>query len=304
MKCENCDCEHDGSYGSGRFCSAKCARSFSTVHSNKEKIKTICCTICHDNVIVKKQVALNNFICKECRHKLKIGKSNKCSICGDTVLYKTGGCKNEFCTKHPLKQIKTLIKYFGFDKNKLGTHDVEIEFDRIRNILFNDYWNDNMTSTDLGKKYNYPSPCNLTGKVFKYLNIPIRNLKDAIHLNYLSGKMNIMNGYHTCKEEWHKTWDGYDVFLRSSYETDFANELDKNQIHYEVESLRIKYFDTQLNKYRCAVPDFYIPSTNTIYEIKSTWTYNAQNMKDKFEQYKKMGYTCILVLNHVEIKII
>jgi len=29
-KCENCRNEHDGSYGSGRFCSSKCARGFST----------------------------------------------------------------------------------------------------------------------------------------------------------------------------------------------------------------------------------------------------------------------------------
>jgi len=36
MKCENCDNEHDGSYGSGRFCSVKCARSFSTKNKRKE----------------------------------------------------------------------------------------------------------------------------------------------------------------------------------------------------------------------------------------------------------------------------
>ena len=28
--CENCKNEHDGQYGSGRFCSSKCARGFST----------------------------------------------------------------------------------------------------------------------------------------------------------------------------------------------------------------------------------------------------------------------------------
>ena len=28
MKCENCGKEHDGSYGSGRFCSKLCAHSF------------------------------------------------------------------------------------------------------------------------------------------------------------------------------------------------------------------------------------------------------------------------------------
>jgi hypothetical protein len=30
MKCENCEANHNGSLGSGRFCSIKCSRSFST----------------------------------------------------------------------------------------------------------------------------------------------------------------------------------------------------------------------------------------------------------------------------------
>jgi len=36
MICENCNKEHDGSYGSGRFCSCKCARGFSTKTKRKE----------------------------------------------------------------------------------------------------------------------------------------------------------------------------------------------------------------------------------------------------------------------------
>ena len=35
--CELCNKEHDGTYGSGRFCCAKCARSFST-HNKREEI--------------------------------------------------------------------------------------------------------------------------------------------------------------------------------------------------------------------------------------------------------------------------
>ena len=35
-KCEYCNKSHDGSYGSGRFCSAKCARGFSTSVKRKE----------------------------------------------------------------------------------------------------------------------------------------------------------------------------------------------------------------------------------------------------------------------------
>ena len=30
LNCENCQSQHEGSYGSGRFCTPKCARSFST----------------------------------------------------------------------------------------------------------------------------------------------------------------------------------------------------------------------------------------------------------------------------------
>ncbi len=34
--CENCKEEHDGNYGSGRFCSCKCARGFSTKNKRNE----------------------------------------------------------------------------------------------------------------------------------------------------------------------------------------------------------------------------------------------------------------------------
>ena len=36
MLCENCQKDHDGSYATGRFCSAKCSRGFSTKSKRKE----------------------------------------------------------------------------------------------------------------------------------------------------------------------------------------------------------------------------------------------------------------------------
>lgn len=36
MKCETCGKNHDGSYGSGRFCCQACARSFATSKNRKE----------------------------------------------------------------------------------------------------------------------------------------------------------------------------------------------------------------------------------------------------------------------------
>ena len=67
-----------------------------------------------------------------------------------------------------------------------------------------------------------------------------------------------------------------------------------------MENFRIEYFDSNQNKFRVAIPDFYLPRTNTIIEIKSTRTYDKQNMIDKSNQYKKLGYKFKLILDHKE----
>ena len=41
MICENCNSSHDGSYGAGRFCSPKCARSFATSKKRNDINKKI-----------------------------------------------------------------------------------------------------------------------------------------------------------------------------------------------------------------------------------------------------------------------
>lgn len=97
------------------------------------------------------------------------------------------------------------------------------------------------------------------------------------------------------------TWDGKKVFYRSSYELKFSEELDKARIQYEVEPFRILYYDSVKEKVRSAIPDFYLPDTNEIIEIKSTWTYNKQNMRDKFKAYREAGYKPKLILNMKEV---
>ena len=70
-----------------------------------------------------------------------------------------------------------------------------------------------------------------------------------------------------------------------------------------MEFKHIKYWDSQKQEYRCAIPDFYIPSINTIIEIKSNYTLDKQNMIDKFKAYKKLGYNCKLICEHKELEI-
>ena len=61
MICENCGSNHNGSYGSGRFCSSKCARGFST-KNNREEI----------NKKVSKTLGGKDYKCKE-KHCLYCG---------------------------------------------------------------------------------------------------------------------------------------------------------------------------------------------------------------------------------------
>lgn len=84
---------------------------------------------------------------------------------------------------------------------------------------------------------------------------------------------------------------------------DYAKELDEQKIRYDVECFHIKYFDTIRNEYRCSIPDFYLIDSNTIVEIKSEFTLDIQNMKDKFKSYNNLGYNTKLILEHKEVDI-
>ena len=132
-------------------------------------------------------------------------------------------------------------------------------------------------------------------------NFPIRGWSKACINSWLQNKLNNDNKENQYKQQWHITWNNKEVYLRSSYELDYAKELDKHQIDYEVEFKHIKYWNSLKQEYRCAIPDFYIPSTNTIVEIKSNWTLNIQNMKDKMKAYKDLGYNFKLICDHKEI---
>ena len=147
MICKNCGKEHDGSYGSGKFCSKKCAKSYST-KKIKGQLKEAKCIECGKIIYIDKRASLKTCKCNECHEKIK------CKICGREYNINGEGCQNEFCKHHNPQHFKSLIKYFGFDKSKYGTIYVEEEYNRIRDLLFDLYWNKNLSSSDLAKKFN------------------------------------------------------------------------------------------------------------------------------------------------------
>ena len=93
-----------------------------------------------------------------------------------------------------------------------------------------------------------------------------------------------------------------DSAVGSTFECHCFLRLDECKIPYFYEKVRIKYFDTQRNKERVAVPDFYLPETKELVEIKSSWTLKGkvQEMKDKFKAYREQGYNPKLILDKVE----
>ena len=299
--CENCGKEHDGSYGSGRFCCDKCSRSFSGKHFYRDRFKHVKCCRCGNDFPVYSNVS-NKTMCDDCIDYTK--HRSTCKICGSEYDSRCG-CQNTFCKKHTMQQIKTLIKYFGFDDTKLGSSDAEKEFYRVRDMLYDLYWNKGMSSTDLARMFNYCSePTNITQKFFKgYLDIPVKSLSYSTVENFENGKLGNqeIETQYVCG--WHTAWNGKEVYLRSSYELDYAKELDDMRVEYDVECLRIKYFDSIRGLYRCAVPDFYIPSQNLIVEIKSDWTLNKQEMIDKRKAYLEQGYKFKLILEHKEVEL-
>ena len=77
------------------------------------------------------------------------------------------------------------------------------------------------------------------------MDIPTKTISQSVKEAILNGVIDYSNVHNNSyKQSYHISWDNKNVFLRSSYEEDFANYLDENKILYEVEKLRITYFDT------------------------------------------------------------
>lgn len=300
-KCQHCGKELDWEHRNNKYCSSSCAAS----ENNKGVIR-------NPNGINGEKITTSNIERNDNKtsrihnklllkySELKIPKINPgcCPICGEYH------CENEFCKTHNFQQLISLVNHLNFDPEVIGTKNVFSEFERVRELVYDLYWNQRKSGIELEQLFNY-------GKftiydVLSYLEIPRRTAGDAVKNSILTGRSNIANSNNSMfsnNQCWHTTWFGEKVFLRSSYEIDYAKELDSNKILYQVESIRLEYFDTLLNKTRIAVPDFYLPNTNEIVEIKSDFTLDIQEMLDKFGAYKNLGYIPKLILEHKEVSL-
>ena len=301
-----------------KFCCFKCSVEY---RRNRSTSVTKPCLVCGKPVTKGRSEAerLPNFFC--CRshattynntHRVRKPKPLKlekpkpiryCHVCGkpksqcDNPLHTSGFFKK---SSH---QTETLLVLVGFDRSTLGTPLVDQEIDRIRSMLYDMHWNQKMSCQSILRHFNIDiKKCHEISVLFERLGIPKRPMQDISHYSALnSTKVAVRrstNGYRTYKSGHHTTWDNNTVFYRSSYELDYCLQLDRQQIRYQMEAIRIEYFDSQKNQLRVAVPDFYLPDCNMIVEVKSLYTYDYQNMIDKVVKYRELGYNFMLILDH------
>lgn len=113
MECENkkCSREHNGSYGSGRFCSPKCARSFSTSSKRKSINLKVSQTLKGYKTVPGGKIKLCDYGCKkEAKFQLSNGK-----WCCEDSFNKCPSSKNK--NSKGLKLSHKNSKHPGFPKD-------------------------------------------------------------------------------------------------------------------------------------------------------------------------------------------
>jgi hypothetical protein len=139
MKCKKCEIEHDGLYGSGLFCSDKCARSYSTTNDDKEALKDSTCIDCGIGIKINKRRSHSSAKCVKC---FKIREAQKRKI------YRlTHPEKLKYKPKNKYKRTKYLCIYCGkhaaSKKNACCTKECYTLYNKLK--LYNKIENENGT---------------------------------------------------------------------------------------------------------------------------------------------------------------
>ena len=302
--CQECGKDFQPSYKQGKYCTHSCSALASNRNrpprSEESRRKTSESLLSRSAKILKEKGVPSEKVqvCDSYRKKGRRFKNKPIIFCP------TCGRKSDECRKadscRSFRVIPSLIKYFGFDGSKLRSEKAIEEFERIKNLVIEDYIDKEMSLTEMVVKYNHYDVRNFA-KILHSIGIKIRTLGESQFSFFKMGKIKKEGGgSKQFKCGWHKTWEGKTIFYRSSYELAKCQEYDLTKINYTVEELRIVYWDSKRLKQRIAIPDFYLKDKNLIVEIKSAFTYDSANMKDKAVEYKRHGYDFLLIVDGKE----
>ena len=264
-----------------KFCSRSCSASYNNVRRERKPWTE-----------EQKAVALQKSKKTKGKVQWNYEKPKYCKHCG--VLLDPAKGERRVCIEHiNLGKYKKLVDRIGI----VGNSELE-RFEKTKKFLNSEYFE---------QKKSLPRIAKDLGVWEVSLRRFFLSEGKTLRTSGESNSYNIQQGLRKVPVDpkyvhgWKESWNGTKIFYRSSYELSFSENLDKEKIPYEVESIRIRYWDSQKGKERTAIPDFYLPQTKELIEIKSSYTYDEQNMKDKFKAYREAGYIPKLVLNGKEM---
>jgi hypothetical protein len=231
--------------------------------------------------------------------KIKVW-SKTCMVTGETYYDKQEYIEREWSDLPAgrSRTIKLLAKIFNI---QLGTLNASDLLTKAKQQLEYAYIVENKSTLQLKTEFQIPCSNGHVANLLKAIGITRRSFSKATSLAIKSGRLTISHSYQYITG-YHYDWQGLEHFYRSSYELRYYQLLDIAKYSYETKTIRIDYYDSQLQRDRIAVPDI-ILDNNIIIEIKSDHTYDKINMQDKFLSYKNNGYSLILNLDFVDYEI-
>lgn len=257
-----------------------CSKSCSSIFNNRNRGK-----MTNEDFIEK-----NKLSCREFYYKII---NRHCLSCNDSFM---GKYATKYCDNCEIFKLNNRL----FNKLNINeTFSLKEKGKIALNLLKYEYFDNKLSANEIYDKYNiyqtsFKEFFNKHGLSLRKLDISLINAVET------GRKVKNVRNSLKYKQNWFITWENKKIFYRSSYELDYINYLQKNRISYDMELLRLKYFDTFKNKERIAIPDFYLSETNTIVEIKSRYRFNLQNMIDKYSKYKELGFNFKLIYEHIE----
>ena len=253
-----------------KFCSSSCSAKYSNVRRQRRPWT--------EEQHLKNRKPKKEIVCKYC------GKPGK-QVCDE--------CR-------PYVHVQAFMQKLGETEGGLKQRYVKAE-ESLKRM----YLEENLSTVEIYKKTGISS-----GEVSRYLRkagvIPRTSLEgQKLAISLGKKKIPEIQDFKKFRGIVHKTWFGSNVYLRSSYEKDFAKDLDSKKIFYKVEPFQVVYKLSSDGSIHRSLPDFYLPETNELVEIKSYYTLKGrvEEMKDKFREYLNQGYIPKLILEHKEIDI-
>lgn len=263
MICENIKCkkEHDGSYGSGRFCSFHCSRSRNFSKETKEKMSKI------SKEKLKNSEKFQEFInrkkkCLKCGRKISfINYSKHYKSCNGIIGNKTDKYKQKDGI-YKCPHCSKIYSKFGIQNHIDITHLHKKIFKKGRIA-----WNKGLTKeTDervkkLGRTYSNRLKSGEISPSFKGKKHTIETK------NKISKAMSINNKGGRCK--WYSVGG---IMVQGTWERNLAIKMTLLNIEWDKIKTNSKTFCYIMNeKRKHYTPDFYLEEYKIYLEIKGFW---------------------------------